>query len=88
MSKKEIFDLFPSSHVVCAACVNGTVSVFSTGGRRLLPAVVIGSSPAVLTCAGHHVMAVGVKGQVTVWSVSSYFIHCLNTYVINIHKQT
>ncbi|XP_005111056.1 protein HIRA isoform X3 [Aplysia californica] len=68
MLTSEVAEVVGSREVVCAACVNGTVSVFSIGGRRLLPALVIGSSPAVLACSGHHVMAVSDKGQLFVWN--------------------
>jgi len=57
-----------SRHLVCAACQDGSVSIFSIGGRRLLPTLVIGSGPAVLSCSGHYVMAISDQGQVFVWN--------------------
>lgn len=63
----EVAAIAGSRQLVCAACVDGTVSVFSIGGRRLLPTLVIGSGPAVLSCAGHYVMAINNKGMLYMW---------------------
>ncbi|CAL1534335.1 unnamed protein product [Lymnaea stagnalis] len=57
-----------SEHVMCAACVDGTVSVYSKGGRRLMPYLIVGAPPAYFTCKGHYVMIVTTKGLVFVWN--------------------
>ncbi|BFZ18214.1 hypothetical protein BsWGS_21253 [Bradybaena similaris] len=60
-----------SNHTICAACLDGTVSVFSIGGRRLLPALVAGAPPAYFSCKGYYVLVVTSKGMLYVWNCQS-----------------
>ncbi|KAH9524197.1 hypothetical protein Btru_053770 [Bulinus truncatus] len=60
-----------SGHVLCAACIDGTLSVFSSKGRRLLPSLVLGTPPAFLSCNGPYVMAVTTKGLLFVWNFNT-----------------
>ncbi|KAI8749010.1 protein HIRA [Biomphalaria glabrata] len=57
-----------SSQTLCAACQDGTLSVFSKKGRRLLPCLVLGSPPTFLSCNGHYIMVVTTKGLLFVWN--------------------
>ncbi|XP_059138607.1 protein HIRA-like isoform X2 [Physella acuta] len=59
-----------SVHVLCAACVDGTVSVFSKCGRRIFPFLVVGAQPAFLICQGHYLLVVTTKGTLFVWNCS------------------
>uniref|UniRef100_A0A2C9JMA3 Protein HIRA n=1 Tax=Biomphalaria glabrata TaxID=6526 RepID=A0A2C9JMA3_BIOGL len=56
------------SQTLCAACQDGTLSVFSKKGRRLLPCLVMGSPPTFLSCNGHYIMVVTTKGLLFVWN--------------------
>uniref|UniRef100_A0A0B7A8U7 Protein HIRA n=1 Tax=Arion vulgaris TaxID=1028688 RepID=A0A0B7A8U7_9EUPU len=60
-----------SNQIICAACLDGTVSLFSIGGRRLLPALVTGAPPAFFYCKGYYVLVVTSTGMLYVWNCQS-----------------
>ena len=53
------------------ACEDKTVSMFDTGGKRLLPPLMLGSQVSELRCTGQHVMAITSHGYLYIWSVLS-----------------
>ncbi|KAK3710137.1 hypothetical protein QZH41_010536, partial [Actinostola sp. cb2023] len=54
-------------NVVCIACLDKSVSVFSFGGKRLMPALVLDAPSSMLQCNGHYIMVVTSSGGVYVW---------------------
>ncbi|XP_064613383.1 LOW QUALITY PROTEIN: protein HIRA-like [Liolophura sinensis] len=65
----KILTVAASRHIVCAACDDNTVSVFSAGGKKLFPSLVLNSKTSFLDCKDFHVMAVTSKGSVNVWNM-------------------
>ncbi|XP_030219117.1 protein HIRA isoform X2 [Gadus morhua] len=58
-----------SSDVIAVACEDRMLSVFSSCGRRLLPAMQLATAPSALHCSGHYVMVLTSGGAVFVWDV-------------------
>uniref|UniRef100_A0A4W3ITK3 Protein HIRA n=1 Tax=Callorhinchus milii TaxID=7868 RepID=A0A4W3ITK3_CALMI len=56
-----------SCDLVSVACEERTLSVFSASGRRLLPAILLGSPISTLHCASHFVMALMATATLSVW---------------------
>ncbi|XP_060927797.1 protein HIRA isoform X2 [Limanda limanda] len=58
-----------SSDVLAVACEDRMLSVFSSCGRRLLPAIQLGTPVSALHCAAHFVMALTAGAALSVWDV-------------------
>ncbi|XP_022258852.1 protein HIRA-like, partial [Limulus polyphemus] len=58
-----------SRHAACVVCEDSTLSVFSAGGQRLLPPVVLSSPATRLTCSDQYVMVLTSRGCVSVWNI-------------------
>ncbi|KAG7264144.1 hypothetical protein CRUP_001655 [Coryphaenoides rupestris] len=58
-----------SSDVIAVACEDRMLSVFSSCGRRLLPAMQLATPPSALHCSGNYVMVLTSGGVVFVWDV-------------------
>lgn len=62
--------LLPSySEILAVACSDRMLSVFSSCGRRLLPAIQLGMPVSALHCTAHFVMALTAGATLSVWSV-------------------
>ncbi|GFN92810.1 protein hira [Plakobranchus ocellatus] len=66
MSK--ICALAGSRHILACACVDGTLTVLTPGGRRLLPALAVGACPAFFKCTGHFLLTITTRGLLYVWN--------------------
>ncbi|XP_076007059.1 protein HIRA isoform X2 [Genypterus blacodes] len=58
-----------SSDVIAVACEDRMLSVFSSCGRRLLPAIQLATPVSALHCSGHFVMSLTAGAVVSVWDV-------------------
>uniref|UniRef100_A0A3B4UI06 Protein HIRA n=1 Tax=Seriola dumerili TaxID=41447 RepID=A0A3B4UI06_SERDU len=58
-----------SSDVLAVACEDRMLSVFSSCGRRLLPAIQLGTPVSALHCSAHFVMALTAGATLSVWDV-------------------
>ncbi|XP_056275570.1 protein HIRA isoform X2 [Pseudoliparis swirei] len=58
-----------SSDVLAVACQDRMLSVFSTCGRRLLPAIQLATPASALHCSAHFVMALTAEAALSVWDV-------------------
>uniref|UniRef100_A0A8D0D594 Protein HIRA n=1 Tax=Sander lucioperca TaxID=283035 RepID=A0A8D0D594_SANLU len=58
-----------SSDVVAVACQDRMLSVFSSCGRRLLPAIQLPTPVSALHCTAHFVMALTAGATLSVWDV-------------------
>ncbi|GFS07299.1 protein HIRA [Elysia marginata] len=67
-----------SRYVAACACADGTVNVLTPGGRRLLPALVVGAPPAFFTCSGHFLLIVTTRGQLYVWNFQTLKVEIKN----------
>ncbi|KAA8592417.1 hypothetical protein FQN60_017872 [Etheostoma spectabile] len=57
-----------SSDVIAVACQDRMLSVFSSCGRRLLPAIQLPAPVSALHCTAHFVMALTAGATLSVWS--------------------
>lgn len=53
--------------VICVACENRSIDMFSSTGRKILPSMVLDSPASILQCSRHYVMVVTSSGGVFVW---------------------
>ncbi|KAM7452000.1 hypothetical protein ABFA07_000600 [Porites harrisoni] len=53
--------------VICVACENRSINLFSSSGRKILPSMVLDSPASILQCSRHNVMLVTSAGGVYVW---------------------
>ncbi|XP_068748339.1 protein HIRA-like [Montipora capricornis] len=53
--------------VICVACENRSINLFSSTGRKLLPSMVLDSPASILQCSRHYVMVVTSAGGVYIW---------------------
>ncbi|XP_037633782.1 protein HIRA [Sebastes umbrosus] len=58
-----------SSEVLAVACQDRMLSVFSSCGRRLLPAIQLATPVSALHCSAHFVMALTAGATLSVWDV-------------------
>ncbi|XP_070573135.1 protein HIRA-like isoform X2 [Ptychodera flava] len=58
-----------NSNMVCVACEDKSLYIFSPSGRRLLPGLVLSSVISTLHCTGHFVMVITSTGNLHVWNV-------------------
>uniref|UniRef100_A0A665U466 Protein HIRA n=1 Tax=Echeneis naucrates TaxID=173247 RepID=A0A665U466_ECHNA len=58
-----------SSDILAVACEDRMLSVFSSCGRRLLPAIQLGTPVSALHCSAHFVMALTAGATLSVWDV-------------------
>lgn len=58
-----------SSDVIAVVCEDRMLSVFSSCGRRLLPAMQLATPPSALHCSRNYVMVMTSGGVVFVWDV-------------------
>uniref|UniRef100_A0A4W6CTK5 Protein HIRA n=1 Tax=Lates calcarifer TaxID=8187 RepID=A0A4W6CTK5_LATCA len=58
-----------SSDILAVACEDRMLSVFSSCGRRLLPAIQLGTPVSALHCSAHFLMALTAGATLSVWSV-------------------
>uniref|UniRef100_A0A3P8VPA2 Protein HIRA n=1 Tax=Cynoglossus semilaevis TaxID=244447 RepID=A0A3P8VPA2_CYNSE len=58
-----------SSEILAVACSDRMLSVFSSCGRRLLPAIQLGMPVSALHCTAHFVMALTAGATLSVWDV-------------------
>uniref|UniRef100_A0A8C2X9H5 Protein HIRA n=1 Tax=Cyclopterus lumpus TaxID=8103 RepID=A0A8C2X9H5_CYCLU len=58
-----------SSDVLAVACQDRMLSVFSSCGRRLLPAIQLATPASALHCSAHFVMALTAGATLSVWDV-------------------
>ncbi|KAG7232419.1 hypothetical protein INR49_008882 [Caranx melampygus] len=58
-----------SPEVIAVACEDRMLSVFSSCGRRLLPAIQLGTPVSALHCSAHFVMALTAGATLSVWDV-------------------
>ncbi|KAK6192871.1 hypothetical protein SNE40_004268 [Patella caerulea] len=60
-----------SKCISCASCEDQSVLIFSAGGRKLFPNIVLNSKISFLHCCGYYLMAVTQKGSLYVWNMQS-----------------
>lgn len=65
---------FVLSDVLAVASQDRILSVFSSCGRRLLPAIQLATPVSALHCSTHFVMVLTAGATLSVWSVASCFI--------------
>lgn len=53
--------------VICVACENRSINLFSSAGRKLLSSIVLDSPASILQCSRHYVMVVTSAGGVYIW---------------------
>ncbi|XP_069562018.1 protein HIRA isoform X2 [Brachyistius frenatus] len=58
-----------SSDVLAVACEDRMLSVFSSCGRRLLPAIQLATPVSALNCSAHFVMVLTAGAMLSVWDV-------------------
>uniref|UniRef100_A0A3P9CXJ3 Protein HIRA n=1 Tax=Maylandia zebra TaxID=106582 RepID=A0A3P9CXJ3_9CICH len=58
-----------SSDILAVACEDRMLSVFSSCGRRLLPAIQLGTPASALHCSAHYVMVLTAGATLSVWDV-------------------
>ncbi|XP_058492471.1 protein HIRA isoform X1 [Solea solea] len=58
-----------SSDILAVACEDRMLSVFSSFGRRLLPAIQLGTPVSALHCAAHFVMVLTAGATLSIWDV-------------------
>uniref|UniRef100_A0A7N8X4Z7 Protein HIRA n=1 Tax=Mastacembelus armatus TaxID=205130 RepID=A0A7N8X4Z7_9TELE len=58
-----------SSDVIAVACEDRMLSVFSSCGRRLLPAIQLATPVSALHCSAHFVMVLTAGATLSVWDV-------------------
>ncbi|KAI9543799.1 hypothetical protein NQZ68_008847 [Dissostichus eleginoides] len=58
-----------SSDILAVACQDRMLSVFSSCGRRLLPAIQLATPVSALHCSAHFVMALTAGAALSVWDV-------------------
>ncbi|XP_069025450.1 protein HIRA isoform X2 [Embiotoca jacksoni] len=58
-----------SSDVLAVACEDRMLSVFSSCGRRLLPAIQLATPVSALNCSAHFVMVLTAGATLSVWDV-------------------
>ncbi|XP_029018283.1 protein HIRA isoform X2 [Betta splendens] len=58
-----------SSDVLAVACEDRTLSVFSSCGRRLLPAIQLATPVSALHCSAHFVMVLTSGATLSIWDV-------------------
>lgn len=54
-------------YIVCVGCEDRRMVVFSQGGRRLIPNIVLSAPASLLHCSGHYAMVVTGDGVLFVW---------------------
>ena len=64
-----ILSVVGNKHYACAACEDGSLSMFSASGRKMFPPVMMNSKICVLKCTGHFLMAITIKGSLFVWNL-------------------
>lgn len=57
------------SDILAVACEDRMLSVFSSCGRRLLPAIQLATPVSALHCSAHFVMVLTAGATLSVWSV-------------------
>lgn len=62
------------SDVLAVACQDRMLSVFSSCGRRLLPAIQLATPVSALHCSAHFVMVLTAGATLSVWSVLTYSV--------------
>uniref|UniRef100_A0A8C4F6B2 Protein HIRA n=1 Tax=Dicentrarchus labrax TaxID=13489 RepID=A0A8C4F6B2_DICLA len=60
-----------SSDVLAVACQDRMLSVFSSCGRRLLPAIQLATPVSAVHCSSHFVMVLTAGATLSVWSVGA-----------------
>uniref|UniRef100_A0A669D882 Protein HIRA n=1 Tax=Oreochromis niloticus TaxID=8128 RepID=A0A669D882_ORENI len=68
-----------SSDILAVACEDRMLSVFSSCGRRLLPAIQLGTPASALHCSAHYVMVLTAGATLSVWSVFSSVLFSMKT---------
>ncbi|ESO91621.1 hypothetical protein LOTGIDRAFT_206663 [Lottia gigantea] len=66
-----INNMAASRCVACVSCEDSSVSIFSFGGRRLFPSLVLNSKISYLHCSSYFVMAITQKGSLHVWNMQN-----------------
>jgi protein HIRA/HIR1 len=64
--EKDYVDVFFRT-VVCAACEDGSINMYSGTGSRLLPSIVLDSKVSKLHIKGFFVMAITQKAFLYIW---------------------
>uniref|UniRef100_A0A4W6CTW2 Protein HIRA n=1 Tax=Lates calcarifer TaxID=8187 RepID=A0A4W6CTW2_LATCA len=70
-----------SSDILAVACEDRMLSVFSSCGRRLLPAIQLGTPVSALHCSAHFLMALTAGATLSVWSVLRYLVIFIQIYL-------
>ncbi|XP_071381035.1 protein HIRA isoform X1 [Centroberyx affinis] len=73
-----------SSDVIAVACEDRMLSVFSSCGRRLLPAIQLATAMSALHCSGHYVMALTAGAMLSVWDVQKQTAQVKNESLLTI----
>lgn len=66
------------SDVLAVACQDRMLSVFSSCGRRLLPAIQLATPVSALHCSAYFVMVLTAGATLSVWSVLTYSVHVVD----------
>lgn len=67
--------LSADTNLVCVACQDKCVHIFSSKGSRLLPGLLVDSFVSFLQCCQNYVMVLTSSGNVTVWNVKTRKVH-------------
>ncbi|MBE7181073.1 MAG: hypothetical protein INR71_07670, partial [Terriglobus roseus] len=68
---KPVLLLTGNPHFWAAACEDGTVHVWTPGGRRMLNALVLEAAPVIMDCRGWWLAAITAVGQCHVWNLKT-----------------
>uniref|UniRef100_A0AAX7VGJ4 Protein HIRA n=1 Tax=Astatotilapia calliptera TaxID=8154 RepID=A0AAX7VGJ4_ASTCA len=72
-----------SSDILAVACEDRMLSVFSSCGRRLLPAIQLGTPASALHCSAHYVMVLTAGATLSVWSVFTVLFSMKTTLFVS-----
>uniref|UniRef100_A0A3Q4HDB2 Protein HIRA n=1 Tax=Neolamprologus brichardi TaxID=32507 RepID=A0A3Q4HDB2_NEOBR len=73
-----------SSDILAVACEDRMLSVFSSCGRRLLPAIQLGTPASALHCSAHYVMVLTAGATLSVWDVQKQKVLVKNESLLTV----
>ncbi|CAH1800805.1 unnamed protein product [Owenia fusiformis] len=69
VNSSRIIAITGNSNIVCSACADCSINLYSLPGRKLLPSLVFDAKAAVLTCNGEYLMLVTCRGSLYIWKI-------------------
>ncbi|KAF2094670.1 Hira-domain-containing protein [Rhizodiscina lignyota] len=68
---RSVLLLTGNPHFWAAACEDGSIYVWTPGGRRLLNALVLEAAPVIMDCRGWWLLCISAVGQCYVWNIKT-----------------